>query len=87
MLRNKIIAVYFLYLIAVGLHLSGLNWKASDPDKHKIRITEFFFENRLHWRFEVKKKISTNGFCRLHIYFCTNITLIHNSLYVFENWG
>jgi len=33
------------------------------------------------------KKISTNGCFRLHIYWRTNKTLIHNSLHVFENWG
>jgi hypothetical protein len=26
---------------------------ARHPDMHKIRIIGFFFENRLHWRFEV----------------------------------
>jgi len=49
----------------------------------KIRIIGFFFENRLHWLFEVEKK-STNGCFRLHIYFLTNKTLIHNFLCVFD---
>jgi hypothetical protein len=54
----------------------------------KIQIIEFFFENRLHWQFDVeKKKNSTNGSVRLRIYLCTNKTLLHNSLYVFDNCG
>jgi hypothetical protein len=51
----------------------------------KIRIIGIFFENRLHWQFEVKK-ISTNGYCRIFLYLRTNKTLIRNSLYVFGNW-
>jgi hypothetical protein len=38
------------------LHLSGLIGTASHPDMQKIRITLFFFENRLHWQFEVEQK-------------------------------
>jgi len=30
---------------------------ASHPDMQNIRIIGFFFENRLHWQFEVEKKI------------------------------
>ena len=37
----------------VELHLSGLIGTTSNPDMHKIRINGFFFENRLHWQFEV----------------------------------
>jgi len=37
----------------VELHLSGLIGTASHPDMQKIRIIGFFFENRLHWQFEV----------------------------------
>jgi hypothetical protein len=44
----------------------------------KIRIIGFFFENRLHWQFEVDKKNSTNGHLRLHIYLHTDKILIHN---------
>jgi hypothetical protein len=40
----------------VEFHLSGLTGTASHPDMQKIRIIGFFFENRLHWRFEVGKK-------------------------------
>jgi len=53
----------------------------------KIRIIGFFFENRLQWQFEVEKKISTDGYFRLHISLRINTTLIHTSLYVFDNWG
>jgi len=59
---------------------------ASLPDMHKIWITGFFFENELHKQYG-GKKISTNCCCRLHIYLLKNKTLIHNSLYVFDNWG
>ena len=34
----------------VAFHLSALIGRASHPDTQKIRITGFFFENRLHWR-------------------------------------
>jgi hypothetical protein len=37
----------------VELHLSGLIGTASHPDTPKLRIIGFFFENRLHWHFEV----------------------------------
>ena len=53
---------------------------AENPDKG------VFFENRLHWQFEVGKK-SINGYFRLHIYLRTNKTLIHNSLNGFDIWG
>jgi len=37
------------------LHLSVLTGTTSHPDMQKIRIILFFFDNRLHWQFEVKK--------------------------------
>ena len=74
-------------LNASVLRLSVLIGTASHPDMQKIRVIGFFLENRLHWQFEVGKKIFTNGCFRLHIYLCTNKTLLHNSLYVFENGG
>ena len=40
---------------AVELHLSGLIGAASHPDMQKIRIFGFFFENSVHWQFEVEK--------------------------------
>jgi len=44
---------------AEELHLSGLRWTASHPDiwGGDTRIIGFFFDNRLHWRFGVEKKI------------------------------
>jgi len=39
----------------VELHLSGLIVMARYPDMQKIQITGFFFENRLHWKFDVEK--------------------------------
>ena len=39
----------------VEIHLSGLIRTARYPDVQKIRIIGFFFENRLHWQFEVEK--------------------------------
>ena len=50
-------------------------------------LLDFFFENGLHWQFEVGEKIYTNGCFRLRIYLRTNKTLIRNSLYVFDKWG
>jgi hypothetical protein len=37
----------------VELHLSGLIRTANHPDMQKIRIIGFFFQNKLHWQFEV----------------------------------
>jgi len=70
----------------VELHLSGLIGTESHPDIQKIRIIGCFFENSLHWQFQVEKN-STNGYFRLHIYLGTNKILIHNSIHVFENCG
>ena len=42
-----------LFDSTVELHLSGLIGTASHPDMQKIRITGFFFENMLHWQFQV----------------------------------
>jgi hypothetical protein len=73
-------------LSTVELHFSGLTGTASHPDIEKFRIIGFFFENMLHWQFEVAKKFLHTCFS-LHIHLCTNRTLIHNSLYVFDIWG
>jgi len=51
---------------AVGtaeLHLSGLTGTASHPDKQKIRIIGFFFENRLHWQYELRLLLFTVCTC------------------------
>jgi len=45
----------------VELHLPVLNGTASHPDMQEIRITGFFFENRLYWQYEVE----TNFYKRL----------------------
>jgi len=37
------------------LHLAGLSRTTSHPGKLNIRIIGFFFENRVHWQFEVEK--------------------------------
>jgi len=73
-----------LYGHTVELHLSRLTGMANHPNKQKIRIFVFFL-NRLHWQFE-DKKIYTNACCKPCIYLCANKTLIHNLLYVFDNW-
>jgi hypothetical protein len=39
------------------LQLSGIIGTASFPDMQKIRIIGFFFENSLHWQFEVEKEL------------------------------
>jgi len=70
--------VIFPLFNTVELHLSGLIRTASHPDRQKIRIIGFYFENGLHWQFEVEK-ISTNSCYRLHIYLHTDNTLIHYS--------
>ena len=44
-----------LLALTVALRLSGLIGTASHTDMQKIRIIGFFFENRLHWQFEVGK--------------------------------
>ena len=49
--------------ITVELHLSGLFGTASHPDTQKIRIIGFFFENRLHWQFEVRLLLYTVCTC------------------------
>ena len=70
----------------VELNASGLIGTVSQPDMQTFRIIGFFFENRLHWQFEVGIK-STSGCFRLHIYLHANRTLIHNSIFVFDSWG
>jgi hypothetical protein len=66
-----------LQLTTSKLHLPKLIGTASHPDMQKIWIIEFFFEigstGNVKW-----KKISTNGYFKLHIYLLKNKTLIHN---------
>jgi len=79
--------LHFFFSSTVELHLSRLIETTSHPDMQKIQIIVFFFENMLHWKSEVGGKNSTNGSFGLHINLCTNKTLIHNFLCVFDNWG
>jgi hypothetical protein len=53
-MRPKIDALSIL-CDTVELHLAGLIGTASHTDMHQIRITEFFFENKLHWQSEVEQ--------------------------------
>jgi len=46
-----------LKLYTVEVHLSGLIGMASHPDMQKTQITGFFFENRLHWQYEMENNI------------------------------
>ena len=85
--RSSVVSTSSLTLsCTLELHLSGFNGTASHPDMQKIRKIRFFFKNRLHWQFEMENNFYKRLF-RLHIYLFTNKTLIHNSLYVFDNWG
>ena len=56
----------------VELYLPGLIETTIYPDIQIIRITGFFFENRLHWQSEEIKN-STNGCFRLRIYLNVNV--------------
>jgi len=48
---------------------------AGHSDMQKIWVIGFFFENRLHWQYEVGGGgNSTNGYFRLHIDLGTNKT-------------
>jgi hypothetical protein len=66
----------------VELHLSGLIGTASHSVMQKIRIIEFFFENRSLWQFEV----GGGGILQTAVCLRKNKILVHNSLYVSENW-
>ena len=60
---------YYYYYHYNIVTLIRLTVTANHPDKQKIRIIEFFFENRLHWQFEVKKKILKRDLLD-YIYIC-----------------
>jgi hypothetical protein len=66
--------------------LLRLHWDDEPSGYAEIWIIEFFFENRLHWQFEVAN-VSTEGCFRLYIYLCANKTLMLNSLHVIDKWG
>jgi len=74
-----------LKLYTVEVHLFRLIGMVSHPDMQKIEITGFFFENMLHWQFEVENNIYSWLFS-LHLYLHTK-TFTQNSLYVIDNWG
>jgi len=44
---------------AVEINLSGLIGMVKYPDKQKIRIIGFLFENTLHWQFTVRLLLFT----------------------------
>ena len=52
-----------IYTYGVELHLSRLNRTARHPDMQKTWINGFFFENRLHWLFEVRLLVFTVSIC------------------------
>jgi hypothetical protein len=60
--RNNIFSVEINYN-TVDLHLSGLIGTPKHSDTQKIRITELFFENKLHWQFEVRLLLLTVCTC------------------------
>ena len=47
----------------IEFHFSGLIGMASRPDMQIIQIIEFFFENRLHWQFEIRLLLFTVCTC------------------------
>jgi len=47
----------------VELHLSRLIGMVNHLDMHKIQIIGFFFENWLHWQFEVRLLLFTVCTC------------------------
>jgi hypothetical protein len=51
----------------VELHLSGSIGTASQPDMQKIRIIGFFYENRLHWQFEIRLLLFYSMHLRLKV--------------------
>jgi len=54
-------SVYSHYSSTVEVHLSGLIGMASHPEMQKFRIV--FFENNLHWQFEVPLLLFTVHTC------------------------
>ena len=64
MSRTKLAEINITHTLE--LHLSGLIGTDSHPDMQKIRMIGFFFENRLHWQFEVEKQ-----FLQTHAYVFT----------------
>jgi hypothetical protein len=69
-----------------NIKLSGIIGTANHPDMQKIRITGFLFDSSYIGSLKWGKKFYKRLF-RPRIYLRTNKTLIHNSLYLFDNWG
>ena len=57
------LSYHYRFCYTVELHLSGLIGTASHADMQKIRIIGFFFENRLHWIFELRLLLSAICTC------------------------
>jgi hypothetical protein len=54
----------------IEFHILRLIGLKRHPDIQKIRIIEFFFENRLRWKFEVEKCLRTAvlGYTFIYVY-------------------
>ena len=52
---NAVVATFCLRVSTAELHLSRLIERTTRPVMQKIRVIEFFSQNRLHWQFEVGK--------------------------------
>jgi len=50
---DKLALVQVFLLVQSKNHLSGPIGTANHPNMQKIRMGGFFFENGLHWQFEV----------------------------------
>jgi len=58
-ITSRYSGIFISAAITVELHLSVLNGAASQTDMQEIRIIGFFFENRLHWQFQVRPLLFT----------------------------
>jgi hypothetical protein len=67
--------------------LIRINWDGQSSGYAEIPDNWIFLWKYVTMAVWSVKKISTNSCFRLRIYLRTNKTLIHNSLYVFDNWG
>jgi hypothetical protein len=63
------VSLLSIFRYKLEFHLSELTGTTNHPDMQKIG---FFFENWLHWQFEVGGGETINGCFRLHIYLRTN---------------
>jgi len=65
---------FYYYYYCNRVPLIRLTGTANHPDTQKIQITEFFFENMLHWQFGVEKKILKTAVLS---YIFTGVQIIH----------